>query len=91
MKNLIEKLQNWYSSQCNDVWEHSFGIEITNIDNPGWKIKITGANNKSNLNINVERSDTDWIVIKADDTAFQAYGGSLNLQELLEAAAKWLE
>lgn len=91
LENLIEKLQSWYSSQCNDVWEHSFGIEISNIDNPGWKIKITGANSKSNLNINIERSDTDWIVINADDTAFQAYGGSLNLQELLETAAKWLE
>lgn len=91
MENLIDRIQCWYASQCNGLWEHSFGVEISNIDNPGWKVKITGANSKSNLNINIERSDTDWIVVMADDTAFQAYGGLLNLQALLEAATKWLE
>ncbi|AXK64312.1 hypothetical protein CN645_15745 [Burkholderia sp. IDO3] len=35
MSDLIAALQRWYASQCNDVWERSYGVEIVNIDNPG--------------------------------------------------------
>ncbi|CAK14579.1 Imm53 family immunity protein [Pseudomonas entomophila] len=90
MNDLIEALQDWYARQCNDTWEHSFGVEISNIDNPGWKIKITGASKRSILNTRIDRNETDWININADDTSFNAYGGPPNLQELLEAAVNWV-
>ena len=61
MKDLIDQLQRWYTSQCDDVWEHSFGVEIANIDNPGWKVKITGASAKQPLDIRSERTDDDWV------------------------------
>ncbi len=38
--SLIEELQSWYLSQCDTRWEHSYGIEISNLDNPGWSLKI---------------------------------------------------
>jgi hypothetical protein len=34
----IERIQKWYLEQCNGDWEHSYGIEITTMDNPGWYI-----------------------------------------------------
>jgi hypothetical protein len=90
MNDLILALQNWYASQCNGIWEHSFGVEISNIDNPGWKVKITGTSAKKTININSERDEFDWIVVKGGEAEFIGYGGLKNLQELFVLAADWL-
>lgn len=34
--NALEWLTSWYKTQCNGDWEHSYGIEISTIDNPGF-------------------------------------------------------
>ncbi|SIT29716.1 Imm53 family immunity protein [Achromobacter sp. MFA1 R4] len=91
MTNLIETLQNWYTNKCDDVWEHSFGIEITNIDNPGWKVKITGTTSHIPFNINIERCETDWVIVNASDTVFEAFGGAANLSEILSLAVEWIK
>jgi hypothetical protein len=33
-------LQQWYLAQCDGEWEHSIGVTIDTIDNPGWSVKI---------------------------------------------------
>ena len=33
-------LMHWYLSQCDGDWEHSYGVKLDNLDNPGWTIKI---------------------------------------------------
>ncbi|WP_442867196.1 Imm53 family immunity protein [Acidovorax sp. NCPPB 3576] len=38
--NAIEIITKWYQIKCDGQWEHEFGIEIKNIDNPGWCIQI---------------------------------------------------
>jgi hypothetical protein len=30
----------WYTKQCNGDWEHSYGIRIDTIDNPGWSLTL---------------------------------------------------
>jgi hypothetical protein len=37
---MVEWLQKWYSDRCNGDWEHTYGIEIGNIDNPGWSLTV---------------------------------------------------
>ncbi|MCE4544322.1 MULTISPECIES: immunity 53 family protein [unclassified Caballeronia] len=91
MMNLIDVLQSWYASQCDDAWEHSFGVEIANIDNPGWKVKITGATARKLTNVSLERSETDWITVQTTETEFNGYGGPRNLQELLTLAVDWIQ
>lgn len=91
MSDLIEVLQRWYAAQCDDVWEHSFGIEIANIDNPGWQVKINGASSKKRIDLNSDRSEIDWVRIKATETEFVGHGGPGNLKEILTLAANWLE
>ncbi|MBR8211277.1 immunity 53 family protein [Burkholderia cenocepacia] len=91
MSDLIAALQRWYTSQCNDVWEHSYGVEIVNVDNPGWRVKINGATAKRPTNINIERDDEDWIRVSATETEFIGYGGPSNLQEILELGMDWLQ
>ncbi len=36
----LERLQEWYLSQCNGDWEHSCGVTIESLDNPGWRVRI---------------------------------------------------
>jgi Immunity protein 53 len=33
---LLTQLQSWYVAQCNGDWEHTCGISIETVDNPGW-------------------------------------------------------
>lgn len=38
--NQLEWLMGWYAQQCDGDWEHSFGIKLDTLDNPGWYITI---------------------------------------------------
>ncbi len=40
----LKWIQQWYYEQCDDDWEHQFGIFIETIDNPGWSVKISIEN-----------------------------------------------
>jgi hypothetical protein len=37
---MIGQLEAWYLRQCDGDWEHSFGISIETMDNPGWSVTI---------------------------------------------------
>src|SRR3954469_18783567 len=40
MSDVLDQLQRWYAQHCNGEWEHSYGISIQTLDNPGWRVKI---------------------------------------------------
>ncbi len=87
-------LQDWYLSQCNDDWEHQFGIKVETLDNPGWKIEIdlseTELSEASFAPQRIERSANDWISCKVVDDKFQAACGPRNLTETLELFRQWV-
>lgn len=87
---MVDALQNWYASQCDETWEHSCGIEITNIDNPGWKVRVSGSSGKQCFKMNVERNGEDWVVVRATGSEFSGYCGPGNLNELLLLVVEWL-
>lgn len=31
-------LSNWHKLNCNGDWEHTYGIKIETLDNPGWLV-----------------------------------------------------
>ena len=80
-------LQGWYKDKTNSVWEHSYGIKIDTIDNPGWKLSVdlkgTLLEGVILENTSIERSDDDWIHYKVIDNQFVGYGGPENLSELI--------
>ncbi|MDR3158367.1 MAG: immunity 53 family protein [Zoogloeaceae bacterium] len=75
MKNIIEALQRWYSSQCDDTWEHSNGVKISTIDNPGWHVEMRCLSSKKELDLRIDRDEEerDWIVVKATESKFTGY------------------
>ena len=93
---LIKRLQNWYASMCNDDWEHTYGVFISNIDNPGWSLKVelkdTYLYDVHFKELKVQRNDEDnWVICKVEEGNFQGYGGPENLGELLSIFLEWAE
>jgi hypothetical protein len=41
MVTTLRRFSDWYRSQCNDTWEHQYGIRIDSLDNPGWSVTIS--------------------------------------------------
>lgn len=88
-------MQKWYRNQCNDEWEHSFGISIDNIDNPGWKVEIdlkdTALQNKILERKLIENSETDWYDYKVVNGKYIANGDPDKLELLLETFKDFVE
>ena len=84
----LEQIQHWYANNCNGLWEHSYGVRIDTLDNPGWELSVDLADTPwASLNVpraRKERSETDWIDFRVSDSKFLGYGGPLNLEELIE-------
>ena len=88
-------LQNWYASQCNEDWEHTYGIDIQTLDNPGWLVIIdlgeTELENYQFDQVSIKRSKHDWVDCFVQDRKFQGAGGSFNLLEILNIFQDWVE
>ncbi|NOU93165.1 rhodanese-related sulfurtransferase [Paenibacillus sp. LMG 31456] len=91
--NVLKWLEHWYSEYCDGDWEHSYGIKITTLDNPGWAIDIrlegTLLENKDFQILNIERTDVDWIYCNVSENLFKGRGGSRNLEEILLVFQEW--
>ena len=83
----------WYVSNCNGDWEHSYGVKIDTLDNPGWTVSIdlseTYLSDRPFEKISEERSEDDWYFCEVKDGLFKAAGGIVNLEELLTIFLKW--
>jgi hypothetical protein len=101
MNSVIDRVQNWYLSNCDGDWEHEFGIRIDSLDNPGWWVKIdlrgTGLEHAQFS----ERSygvvgeagidGNEWLVCKVVDGLFDGAGGPTKLGEILLVFLSWAE
>jgi hypothetical protein len=91
----LSTLEKWYSGRCNGDWEHSFGVEISTLDNPGWSVEIdlhdTGKQKTTFERIRIDRSPNDWIQYWAEKEKFQIRCGPLNLSEAIAIFARWFD
>ena len=87
MNDVLARLQNWYSSQCNGEWEHSHGVTIETIDNPGWTVEIdlkdTRWENVSFEDLDFERAPGDWVRCSKKDAHFKGNGDPSKLDLIL--------
>ena len=91
--DILLKLQNWYKSECDGMWEHGYGIDIGTLDNPGWHVKVdligTNLESKHFEEINTDNSVDDWIICKIENKKFIGYGDSQKLKEILQIFLEW--
>lgn len=91
----LTRLQQWYLSYCDDDWEHSYGVSISTLDNPGWSLKInlagTSCQGRPLDETSVGDSDVDqsWYVCWVADNEFHAAGGPLMLNTMLDFFLNW--
>lgn len=85
----LKKLEDWYRSQCDGKWEHEYGIEIGNFDNPGWYICIDLKNTRLEAarmkEIIMDNGDDDWMHLEIKDYQFLGRGDPEKLECMIEA------
>jgi hypothetical protein len=88
----FDNLIVWYTNQCNGDWEHSYGIKLDTLDNPGWLLTIDLADTEFEHlkceKIIVEASDNDWIHFEITDNQFI---GTCSAQHLNGLITKFFE
>ena len=97
-------LSQWYLSQCDDDWEHSYGVKIDTLDNPGWSITIdltdTSLAEKAFERVMCgEPSDGlaewhrtgSWWVASVKAHTFEASCGPLDLSQAIGVFRQWAE
>jgi len=93
--DILDRLQSWYASHCDGDWEHGFGIRISTLDNPGWRLTVnleeTSLEHATFERQEIERTDTDWFRCWVKDKHFEAAGGAFNLKEMLGVFIEWAE
>lgn len=86
--NVIHWLTSWYKENCNGDWEHSYGIKIETVDNPGWYVCVdlaeTDVAGKQLLQKKVVISDEDWFEISSNGVYFKGYGDANKLEQLIK-------
>jgi len=91
----LSRLQKWYAQQCDGDWEHDFGIEISTLDNPGWRVRINVAETalagksfeamKRGLNEDSE----DWHRLWVEGEFFEGAGDPSKLEFILQQFLDW--
>ena len=91
--NVLQELESWYQSQCNDEWEHGYGIQIDTLDNPGWTVRVdlkgTSVADRMFTEINDLHHDDEWIKCWVENKQFRAVGGPKQLERILRVFLDW--
>lgn len=90
----MSELAKWYAEQCNGDWEHTYGIRIETLDNPGWWVVVDlGETPYSDLRVK-GKSDTEWMGWEShqsdDGPKLHGYCGPEDLDTLLSKLASLL-
>jgi hypothetical protein len=84
----IQRLEKWYFAQCNGEWEHSYGVKIETIDNPGWSVQIelegTGTDLQHVKRLEFDHGPDDWMHCIVKGSTFHGHGDPKKLERILE-------
>ena len=87
--DILQWLQEWFRSQCNGSWEHTYAIRIDTLDNPGWGVRIdiyeTALEGKD------LDDDDDWMVCEVKNGQFIGGGDTSKLEKILRVFKDWAE
>lgn len=89
----LDELQQWYLSNCDGDWEHTYGIEIGTLDNPGWRLEIdlaeTVLETCSFEPREIDHTPNNWYHCKVESNVFKALGGPGNLPDMIQSFIEW--
>lgn len=89
----LAELQHWYATQTDGDWEHSYGIRIGTLDNPGWTLDVDLTDTPLAGQRFEEVADTlpkrDWLICRVKDGRFEARGGPFMLGRMIGIFVAW--
>jgi hypothetical protein len=95
---LLEQLSQWYRAQCDEDWEHSYGVVIETMDNPGWWVKIDLRDTilehvpfETFRSGDCEADDASWVVCEKKDTQFHGMGDPAQLEVIIKCFLDWAQ
>ncbi len=92
---VFDDFQAWYTAQCDDDWEHTYGVVIETLDNPGWWVKIDLRDTTLEgqpfelIEDGDSEADLPWIVCKVEGKQWHGMGDPSRLEELLSRFTSW--
>lgn len=90
---MLKKLIKWYQENPkSNVTDENYAIKISTLDNPGWSLIISLKNTQlanQKFNMNIERTEHDWLFCKLEKEMFEGNCGPLNLEEMLNIFYSW--
>lgn len=99
MDDPLQALQAWYAQQCNGDWEHRWGVEITTLDNPGWRVQIdlvgTALEGRDFKSFTEPVNALDfpgcdrWLDCSIKDDVWQGAGDETKLTPILQTFLAW--
>jgi hypothetical protein len=93
--NVFRWLEDWYHSNCNEDWEHKYGVTIESLDNPGWRIKIdlrgTPLEHEELSIAEENKGEGDWYSYSVKDSIYNGAGDPHKLIFLIEVFKKFIE
>lgn len=91
--SVLTDLQEWYASNCDGDWEHTFGVQVSTLDNPGWMLTIdlegTNLEGKSFQKTEESASEADWFVCWVQGLKFHGAGGPDKLGRMIGVFIDW--
>jgi len=91
----LEWLDLWYQSQCDGDWEHSRGMWLESLTDPGWQLTIHLAGTSA-ANIGPQRLQFDtlcgeWIKCSIFDGRFEGSGDPRKLEQIIGVFRQWVD
>jgi hypothetical protein len=97
----IDRLQQWYTQQCDGEWEHGQGISIQTLDNPGWWVKIDLKGTKlqqasfrpieENVNEQGFQFGERWLRCQIRNGCWEGAGDETRLPQIVNLFLDWAE
>lgn len=86
-------LQSWYAKHCDGVWEHTYGVAINTLDNPGWSVSVdlnlTELENQTMKRVDLDNGQWDWHSCWLEAGRFQGRGDPAKLAVILRILREW--
>ena len=91
----LDGLQRWYAAQCDGEWEHQQGVQISTLDNPGWRVIIdlkgTNLAGATFTEISDLGPEADWFRCWVEGQQFHGACGPHLLDAILGHFLRWTE
>jgi len=94
MKSTLQRLSDWYTSQCDGDWEHGSGFKITTLDNPGVAVDIDLQGTSLAAVSYEEKKDrydskTEWMICSRKENRFEGRGAPSRLEDIILEFLVW--